>query len=162
MTAGLRVSAVLLLLVVSSPACAPPDYVPVGLQVDLVVDPEADPFEVMRGVRICVQSDLGDAFYLYPDDPGTFLVPDLPTDMSVSLEIQGIDLEPLEVDVDVETAVLALATVADASLSAGEEAGHVSTSFELCSDDCPTSCALPPTLPAGEDSIGLRRMESTD
>jgi len=138
--------------------CPPPDYVPVGLHVDLQVSADADPFEGIRGVRVCLTSDAGGAFYLYPSDPGTFLVPEVPGDMLVSLEIQGIDLEPDEIEIGEDPAILAHASVTDAPLSIDGDAGYVTAAFALCGDDCPADCGQPDTLPMGEDSIGVRRV----
>ena len=147
-----------LLAALSVAGCPPPDYVPVGLQVDLEVSADADPFESIRGIRVCLISDQGDAFYLFPSDPGAFVVPEVPGDMNVSLEIQGIDSEPDDIELGDDPAILALASVTDAPLSVGGEAGYVTAPFALCGNECPADCGQPVTLPNGQDSIGLRRV----
>ena len=147
-----------LLAALATAGCPPPDYVPVGLQIDLEVPASADPFDSIRGIRVCLVSDQGDAFYLFPSDPGAFVVPEVPGDMIVSLEIQGIDREPDDIEVGDDPSILALASVTNAPLSVDGEAGYVTTRFALCGDGCPTDCGQPVTLPAGEDSIGLRRV----
>jgi len=154
--AGLFVS--LATCLVATSACPPPNYQSVGLQVDLEVSAGEDPFDTIRGLRVCLDSERGESFYLFPSDPGSFLVPEVPTDMLVSLEIQGIDREPDEIELGDDPLILARASVTDAPLSVDGEAGYVSTRFSLCGDDCPTDCGAPVTLPAGEDSIGLRRV----
>lgn len=144
-------------LLLLSLGCAPPDYVPVGLQVDLQVTGDDDPFETISGLRVCLTSDAGEAFYLFPRDPGTYLIPDVPADTVVSLEIQGLDREPDDIDPGEEPTVLAWAVLPEAMVAPAGEGGAVDVSFGSCADDCPEDCSAPETLPVGESSIGLRK-----
>ncbi len=147
----------LLLVLWLAPGCAPPDYVPVGLQVDLQVTADDDPFDTISGLRVCLASDAGDAFYLFPRDPGSYLIPDVPADTVVSLEIHGLDREPDEIDLGEEPTVLAWAIVPDAVVAPAGEGDAVDVDFGSCTDDCPADCSTPETLPVGESAIGLRR-----
>ena len=149
-----------LLLLVVVPGCAPPDYVPVGLQVDLEVPEDAGPLDEIAGLRVCLSSDAGDGFYLFPRDPGTHLIPEVPGGTTVNLEIHGLDREPDEIDLGHQPAVLAWAEVLDAPVAAGEAQGGQGEArtapFMPCTDDCPDDCSRPETLAVGESSIGLR------
>ena len=138
--------------------CAPPDYVPVGLQVDLEVSEADDPFERIAGLRVCLTSDEGDGFFLFPRDPGTYLIPDVPAGAMVSLEIQGIDREPDEIDLGDQPSVRGRGGSTGGGVAgSGEGAAHA-VEFASCADDeCPEDCSMPETLPVGESSIGLRR-----
>lgn len=136
--------------------CAPPDYVPVGLQVDLQVAEDDAPFETIAGLRVCLASDAGDAFYLFPRDPGSYLIPDVPADTVVSLEIHGLDREPDEIELGEEPTVLAAAVLSEAVVASVGEGSAVTVAFGSCTDDCPEDCSMPETLPVGESAIGLR------
>jgi len=147
----------LLWLLLSLGGCAPPDYVPVGLQVDLQVTGDDDPFEEIAGLRVCLTSDVGDAFYLFPRDPGTYLIPEVPADTVVSLEIHGLDREPDEIELGELPTVLAHAQLAHANVAESGEAEAIVVVFASCAEDCPGDCSAPETLPAGESAIGLRK-----
>jgi hypothetical protein len=147
----------LLPLFVLAAGCAPPNYVPVGLQVDLQVAQDDDPFEAIAGLRVCLSSDAGDAFYLFPRDPGTYLIPDVPAETTVTLEIHGLDREPDEIELGVEPTVLARAILADAIVAPTGEGDAITIDFVSCLDDCPEDCSAPETLPVGESAIGLRK-----
>ena len=138
--------------------CAPPDYVPVGLQVDLEVSETDDPFEQIAGLRVCLISDEGNGFYLFPRDPGTFLIPDVPEGAVVSLEIHGIDREPDEIGLGEQPTVLAQAEIAGVEVAASGEGVAYTVVFASCgAGECPEDCSMPETLPVGESAIGLRR-----
>jgi len=144
-------------MVVLAAGCAPPDYVPVGLQVDLAVSEEDDPFEQIAGLRVCLTSDAGDGFYLFPRDPGTYLIPDVPAGAVVSLEIHGIDREPEEIELGEQPGVLARAEIAGVEVAAaGEGQAHTVTFASCGTGECPEDCSMPETLPVGESAIGLR------
>jgi hypothetical protein len=153
----MRRSLPLLPLFALAAGCAPPDYIPVGLQVDLQVTEDDDPFDTISGLRVCLTSDAGDAFYLFPRDPGAYLIPDVPADTVVSLEIHGLDREPDEIDLGEEPTVLAWAVLSDAVVASTGEGGAVDVDFGSCTDDCPADCSAPETLPVGESAIGLRK-----
>ncbi len=137
--------------------CPPPDYQAVDLQVDLVVDPDDDPFDTLGSVRVCFTADAGNEFELFPRDPGTYLVPAIP-DGTYDLVVQGFDLDSeLVRDGEVPT-VVAHAALPGVQVTAGGTPVYETVPFRLCGDDCPADCAAPVTLGPGEASIGLRRM----
>lgn len=137
--------------------CAPPDYVPVGLQVDLRVTEDDDPFETIAGLRVCLTSVDGDAFYLFPRDPGSYLIPGVPADTVISLEIHGLDQEPDDIELGEQPTVLARATLPDTLVARAGEGEAVTVDFGSCAGDCPDDCSAPETLPVGESAVGLRR-----
>jgi hypothetical protein len=128
--------------------------------VDLLVDPDDDPFDAMGSTRVCLTSAAGDEFELFPRDPGTYLVHGVP-DGTYDLVIQGFDLDS-ELVRDGETPeVIAHAEVSGVTVSSGATPGHVSVPFALCGDGCPGDCATPVTLGQGEAAIGLRRVANS-
>ncbi len=141
--------------------CAPPEYRSVDLQVDLVVDPEADPFDAIGSVRACFATDSGSEFELFPRDPGTYLIPALP-DGAYDLVILGFDLDSELVRDGEIPSVLAHAEAEGVPVQAGAPPGYVAVPFALCGDDCPVDCAAPVTLGQGSATIGLRRALETD
>ena len=140
--------------------CPPPETVVVDLQVDLQVDPAADPFEEVLSVRVCLAADGETMFELFPVDPGSYLIADLPESSHVDLVVLGFDLDPDAIRRGEEPAVIAEATVTGAPLGAGEPAYEVAD-FGFCDDSCPADCSQPETLASGAASIGLRRIEKT-
>jgi hypothetical protein len=137
--------------------CPPPDYQAVDLQVDLLVDPDDDPFDQMGSTRVCLISAAGDEFELFPRDPGSYLVVGIP-EGAYDLVIQGFDLDSALVRDGETPAVIAHAEIAGAVVATGATPGYLSVPFALCGDSCPVDCATPATLGQGGASIGLRRV----
>jgi len=138
--------------------CGLPAYTDVGLQVDLQVTEHDDPFDAIAGVRICLSADVGDAFYLFPRDPGSYLITGIPGDTDYDLVVQGLDAEPDDIEPGASPRVLAHAAIDAAPVAIAGEPAFVEAAFTSCGDDCPADCSAPATLPAGDQAIGLRRM----
>jgi hypothetical protein len=155
-----RVGAWAALAVLMASGCARPVYEDVGLQVDLQVSESDDPFEQIAGVRVCLSGDAGAAFFLFPRDPGSYLITDIPGDEHYDIAVQGLDREPDEIEAGSQPQVLAHVTLEDAAVALAGESGFVEASFTSCGADCPGDCAEPVTLPTGDEAIGLRRMLS--
>ncbi len=137
--------------------CPPPESVAVDLQVDLQVEPAADPFDEVQSVRVCIDADGATAFELFPVDPGSYLIADLPEASALGLVVLGFDLDPDAIRLGEEPSVVAQASIAGAVL--GGEPSYVSADFRFCDGDCLSDCSQPETLGNGTAAIGLRRAE---